>query len=240
MEGNQVPAGNMWRLIGATAVVLAASLPMSGCAHPEVVGTDEGESARPSQSHDDSVLPSYDEDDLSRWQQENLDAAQRELGIVDPPDTHLVRYVTQEEWASAQVDCLTEAGFAAVESGGGMDLTRVPDEQKGPNSPLHRALYACQAEYPVDPRYSVAPNRAQLDVMYSYFVDDLIPCLQGEGVDALDEPPSRSKFIDDSATEGRVVWSPYADAYFMTITSEQWEQLNAVCPSQTPLDRLWN
>ncbi len=184
-------------------------------------------------------LPSYTESDLRAWHQENLGELANQLGISDPPNYEVVRYVSQQEWGSAQASCVNEAGFDARSSGGGIDYTRIPDAQKGPDSPLYQRIYECHALYPVDPRFGQPPTRAQLTVMYTYFVDELMPCLEQMGIQGLATPPSRSAFVEQSETEGFVAWSPYTDSYFLTLSSDEWQRLDASCPSQTPLDRLW-
>jgi len=192
-----------------------------------------------SASVDAGELPTYSQADIEEWNQESLRSAARDLAIEDPPQVSIVRIVSQQEWPEAQRTCLTAQGFDAVASGGGLDLSRIPEAQKGPDSPLNRAVYECQAQYPVDPRYTVAPNRAQLEVMYAYFVDETIPCLAEQGVTSLQEPPSAGAFLDASENAGRVAWSPYADEYFLAVSPGEWEQLDSACPSQVPLDLLW-
>lgn len=140
---------------------------------------------------------------------------------AERPSVDLVRYVTPREWATAQSDCLHEAGFpdVSVMDDGGLQVLGVPDSQK---EALAVAQYVCGVKYAIDPQYTDPFTEDELNSIYVYYVDFLVPCLTGQGYSVADVP-SRGSFVD---SRGR--WSPYESVE--PGTQESWVALNKTCP----------
>lgn len=156
----------------------------------------------------------------ARW---NL-VAQRFPAAVRPEVT-VVGMVEQSDWAGAVAACMVDAGFVDTTAsvGGGIDWGVFPAEQAEAQAV---ALYACEARYPLDPRYSMELNRSQLEYLHYYRVHVLAKCLEGAGV-KVSEPPSLQKFLD-SRSSGED-WTPYSDVPD-SVSETDWNELNRECP----------
>ncbi len=73
--------------------------------------------------------------------------------------------------------------------------------------------YGCFVAYPVDSEYTMQ-SVAQFDLVYDYFQDTLIPCLDEQGY-AISDAPTRLEFrtVWDGFTDPLFpfVWNPYYD-----------------------------
>lgn len=137
----------------------------------------------------------------------NRDIVWEAMGLADakrPPDPD-VEYIGDDEWGAALADCMTDRGFVGyVESGGGIQMgDYTGDEYEA------IAWYLCQATYQYDPRVLGGINASQLDYMYEYNRDTLVPCLEGHGIDVEQAPPRDEATTIDSEFAG---WNPY---YYM-------------------------
>lgn len=138
------------------------------------------------------------------------------------PDADLVRFVLPSEWAEAIAQCMSDAGFqASAEPDGGVKYEEIPEAQGEAQSV---ANYVCSVQYPVDPTYARPLNEEQLDYLYWYFTNELIPCLEEEG-HSVSTAPSRSTFIDQYDSNP---WSPYSDV--AAVSDAAWLAINEKCP----------
>ena len=147
------------------------------------------------------------------------------------PDVTFIRYVQQNEWATIQADCMNAMGFLNVSEtpDGGLASGTVPEAQA---EAYQVASYVCDAEYPLDPKYSIPLTDDRIGVLYDYYVDELTPCLEKEGY-SVTPAPSESTFISSYRSGG---WTPYADINTSFAgTQEEWYRINKVCP-QWPAD----
>ncbi len=188
-------------------------------------------------SSDDSPAPvnSVAASDMSA-RAEYLASLAKSAGIVDPPDVALVRFVSAQEWAAVQIDCLADAGFevSLLADGQGIDTSSLPDAQTVKGGPFQLAQYTCEAMYTIDAAAAAGLDDDQLAVLYDWYVSESVPCLEHQGL-AVAAAPSKPTFIQTYFTsEG---WYPYASVDVMGMDDDQWNALNASCP-QSPPDEL--
>jgi hypothetical protein len=151
----------------------------------------------------------------------------------DLPDVEFVRFVEAADAPSIMVSCLAEQGFiASVGSDGGIFPQDVPADQ---GSALAEAIYRCDAQYPVHPRYYLPPTIEQLQIRYDYYVDSLVPCLRREG-QSLDDPPTWETFVGNYHTRDN--WHPYDEVN--TRNADHHQQLHERCPQEPPWQEVYD
>ncbi len=197
-------------------VLLAALLLLTGCAgDPTPVATALDADARLQKQIDDL------------W-----DAFSRANPTVERPDVPVERIIRQSEWAEVVGDCVQGEGFPDVEIGddGSIGFSTEGDAQR---APYDLAMYVCQARFPLDPRYSAPLDDDALGRLYDFYVDEQVPCLEGQGFD-IPEPPSRQQFIDsyfDYPT-----WIPYAFVMSPEALQSGFDPsaIDNICPQDLP------
>lgn len=152
------------------------------------------------------------------------------LGLKDPPDVPIVRYVDTDEIADVMDACLTEAGFLG-HGDGGYDI---PD---GQGQVFNLAMYVCRMQYPESPNYAWPWGKQQVEIQYDWTVEFVIPCLSDHGYTVTDEVPSRATFVDTWAT------SPYYPFAQISVTENgaglKRAQLERACPQVAPGPVAW-
>jgi len=150
-----------------------------------------------------------------------------------PTDVGLVRFVEPDEYGRVIAQCVRDQGFDATETfDGGVSYGAVPDDQ---TRAQREAIYRCEVQYPLHPRYLQPFTEDQIRTVYRYYVNELTPCLEAEGF-AVGDPPSEETFI---ATYGTAdMWSPY-DSILRGVSPEEWQQINERCPQEPPLEDLY-
>jgi hypothetical protein len=118
----------------------------------------------------------------------------------DPPIVPMKRVVTPSEAEVVYEECMAEAGYLDY----GQSGTTVAVEQSEAGQ---LALYICVAQYPVDPSTFGLFSEAQLEYLYDYFHESLIPCLESSGYEIVDVP-SRADFLRREPAQ-LYAWSPY-------------------------------
>lgn len=148
-----------------------------------------------------------------------LGAEARGLGLSNPPNIDLVRWISPEEWAPSMLGCLAGQGLpVGYTADGGIDSSLVPsDEQPA----LQLAMYSCTAQFTVDPRYSMPLNAEQRGILYDFLTTSYVPCLGGLGIEVA-VPPSRQRFIAAGDDDG---WQPQLGLPRGRVT-----EANAACP----------
>ncbi|ROQ18185.1 MULTISPECIES: hypothetical protein [unclassified Curtobacterium] len=136
------------------------------------------------------------------------------------PAVALVRTVSRQEWATAQAECMAEKGFPQVSAkpDGSIALGSLPNTQAQARAV---ALYECQVEYPLEPKYLADFNDSQLKYLYAYYTGDLAKCLEEHGVQ-VPEAPSEQTFLDK-----RGAWSPYEK---VDVSESRYYELVKACP----------
>jgi hypothetical protein len=191
------------RYIAAFVATIAAAFTLVGCA-PEVSG--------------ESVAS----DDTSYW-----DEFHAQYPDVPKPETTVVRTVDRDEWDQVIAECLHEAGFPDVQADpeGGLSW------QTSQAEAFALAMYVCQAQFPLDPKYDVQVTDEQLGKLYDYLTLVQVPCLEALGFD-IPEAPSKARFVETyfDAPE----WLPYTAVTSPEAPAEAAERAIELCPQNPP------
>ncbi len=167
----------------------------------------------------------------------HLVALREATQVEDPPSTEIVRVIAPDEQPEVWQACMQEAGYeVSVTSDGGLTPPQdLPDDQWGA---YDLANYICHAQYPVDQSLVPQFGTEQVDVLYGYYVEELVPCLQERGFE-VDEPPTietfRASWVsgDEGLHASESTWFPYTAVDAAEISMDEWEAVNAACP-QSP------
>lgn len=175
--------------------LLAAALLLSGCA---TVSAPE---------------PGLTAAELADVHQRELDLTWSRTGLPDelrPPDP-AVQSVHPDDWASYLADCLNAAGFEQYSDQGG-SLAAYEVEQTAEEMDANDlAFYLCQASMNVEGSDDHWLNPAEVDYLYDYYQQMLLPCLALRDLQVVDIP-SHQEFIDWFG-----FWNPY---YALTESSQ--------------------
>jgi hypothetical protein len=141
------------------------------------------------------------------------------------PDVTEVRSVDPSEWGKVMTACLRGEGYdASAAVGGGIASGDIPVSQ---GEAYAIALYKCTVQFPFDPHYYIPLVESQVEFLYRYYVDELVPCLAKSGYEVQD-PPSWTSFRDQFGAEH--AWAPYVSLHLSPTQSAAAE---SKCP-QTP------
>ncbi|MBD7982736.1 hypothetical protein H9623_17840 [Oerskovia sp. Sa1BUA8] len=153
-----------------------------------------------------------------------------QYGVEAPPGTELVRFVAQDQWAQAQVDCLADEGIGARLGGqGGVYFDDVPPEQ---GDIVNQAAYVCAAQYPTDPRTQGKLPRVRAEMQYTHLVETVMPCVRAEGFE-VPEPPSLQTWLGQYyAAAG--AWDPFVIDATSGADSTALDLLYEKCPHDAP------
>lgn len=167
---------------------------------------------------EDSPLPAVTREDLLQewWQSSGLQG--------DPVPVDLVREVSNEEYEAAQIACMTEAGWPPT--GQGLSFGAPPEQAET----LGLALYTCMAQYPTRLAYLQPYDRAQLDLIYDWVLEETVPCYAEQGYDVTDVP-TRDAFAGDYFAT-RTFWTPTRG--LGNLGPQASIQLEETCPRMPP------
>ena len=125
------------------------------------------------------------------------------IELDNAPTVDVVAYLPSAGWGTAVAGCMNAAGYGDYAStAAGMSFP----PRDGTDEAENRALYTCIGEYPVQADFSAYANRAQLEFLYDYFQDSLVPCIEANGYLVPDTAPSREQFLEFTITPR---WHPY-------------------------------
>ena len=166
-------------------LLLACALLLAGCASPAV---------------DDPA-------DVSLRLQHRLDSEfNPRLGGTDRPAATAVRFALPNGWGNLMRVCMKDSGFGAFEYDRFYGFTNA-GEQQVYTGDEGLAWYHCTQELPSYDTVFVEFTDDQLDLLYDYYVEFLVPCLEAIGAEVT-EVPSRQVFADGG--EGQPGWwNPY-------------------------------
>lgn len=139
------------------------------------------------------------------------------------------RVVTGQEWGPLFVDCMVDAGFDvySLDPGG---YAVASDEPVSYTDALRLAEVTCQTSFVVDPRDYGLLSEAQVDYLYDYYKNTLVPCLQLAG-ERIVQPPNHEQF------RANPWWNPYVARYYLDYgTPLPSPELLRRCPPQPPGD----
>lgn len=141
-------------------------------------------------------VPRLTEEEAFASRKRLLDAYREHIGL--PPGEHpeLIRWITMDESALVQAECLRSAGFEATAYPDGSIGRRASADQK---SAADAAFYVCRSQYSIDPRLTGFLDRPEgKEIMYQYVSTWLAPCLQNLGISV--EVPTRETFVANPST----------------------------------------
>lgn len=159
----------------------------------------------------------------ARW----LDQMAEKAGVAN--DVELVRWTSRGmDDATAQATCLEEHGFAAeadpVEGGVAFPMG-VPESQ---SDALNLAIYSCAAQYSLDPIYLQEWTDDQLFLIWDYWEQAFIPCLEAEGIVVnRTNQPSKEAWMAAFHTPERISWWPQET--MMALPEERYEEVSQIC-----------
>jgi hypothetical protein len=211
-----------WSAVVPMLLVLAGA----GC-----TGASENGDVEPAGSADPQLASSPHWDALRDL---NLSKEAEAFGVDVPDAAEFIEYIHPDDFGRVRSQCMREQGFDARETfDGGVSYGRIPDDQ---SEAQRSAAVLCSARYPVHPRFLEPLTEEQVRVIYDYYVDELVACLQREGYDP-GEVPSWETYRDTRGTEDD--WTPY-HALVGDVMSrpDDWQAINEACPQSPPLEAL--
>jgi len=133
--------------------------------------------------------------------------------------------------------CVREFGFAAhAHPGGGIRYDPgVPEAQSGA---LDDAHYVCESRYPLDRQYFGDLSEDQDGILYDYWDQYYIPCMEARGHRVSREgQPSRETFVATIGISESPGWSP--TEVFDALPLEEQEVVADICPPYPPDEHLY-
>ena len=201
-------------MIARAAALVAAALVLSGCA---------------------AVAPPGPTDlEVAEYNERMVQNTWISTGITEifaRPDVEQGAALSIDDWFNAVFACLSANGF----DGFSISYSYATGSSIGDSSgevvtdaAAQLAFYRCAAANPVDVLASgelLSP--AQIDYVYDYYQEWVVPCMIAEGFIVRD-PPTRQDFHDLFGQ-----WSPYWSVH-NTIGGTEVEDLQAVCGADRP------
>lgn len=137
--------------------------------------------------------------DVSLHLQQRLDTAFNPgPGGIDRPAATPVRFALPNGWGNLMRRCMNDGGFDTVGFDREDGFTNV-----GETGDSALAWYQCTQQLPEYDTVYVEFTDEQLDKLYDYYVEVLVPCAGAVGF-AVTEVPSRAAFADGG--EGQAGW----------------------------------
>lgn len=147
--------------------------------------------------------------DVAHFVQQQLDDAWSGDPRHNRPSTVSARFLLPNGWGFAMKQCMIESGFTAFDfdrvSGFTNGLERTSDAgEEG------LAWYYCRSRFPTYDTVFSDLDDAQLDELYLYYRERLVPCLALQGSAVL-KVPTREQFGTGGAGQPGS-WNPYLTA----------------------------
>jgi hypothetical protein len=180
----------------------------------------------PPQPSDDDAIAAFNESMLSMtWQNTGLDT------ITERPRFQQGPALEQSPWLDATFACMTEQGLGnyglGFSPGSGFELYG-PDSSTAQDPSDLLAFYTCVAANALVPDEGFsALSDEQLDYIYDYYQDWLVPCVIMQGYHFTDVP-SRIEF---RALGGQ--WRPFYSVD-ISISGADYEELERLCGAERP------
>ncbi|OFS72220.1 hypothetical protein HMPREF3167_08190 [Trueperella sp. HMSC08B05] len=189
---------------------------LAGCSVPQAQQPDAptsegtGTSEGPSRDWDPKAWeptvtitrPSLTEDEKDQTRKE----VARQF-VTDPelleslPDVPVVAYYDSfREQEKKMAECMTDAGFSAKAlQTGGLSYGKYPELQE---RAFQLAGYTCQMQFPFDPALARDWSAEQVGLVYDYWNEYMIPCLEGYGYATdVSKRPSRESYVQNFFAE---------------------------------------
>lgn len=176
---------------------------------------------------------------LDDYNQNRVDFVAEQGGIPpdERPDVEIVAWVSLAEANEVLAQCVGDKGSAIeVEADGSFVFGTTNDEER---EQIWLDIYTCMAQYPVNPNDTTPYSEEQKEIVADYMLDEHVECLGDLGY-GIEQPPSRDTFLalfDDDMGRGLSPW--YPELVNPPTSSEELEELEAACPANVPLERLY-
>lgn len=205
--------------------------------------TQEGEEVAPEQWDPKewkptvSITPNRLSDaEREAWRKNYLESLADDLD-GPAPDVTLERWVEPNaEWDQAMSECMSDSGFAVEVDNGAIryPMGAPPADQL---TAWNLAWYSCNAQFTPDPDYSQDWTEEQIGLVYDYWDQHFIPCMEAHGVPVnRTQQPSRESYIATFFTPERTWWP---NRYLEGLPESQREQLELTCPPYPPPEVMY-
>lgn len=245
------PLHGQVEFVCVTLLAAAIGLCVSSCSVTEFTGTDFEDGANENiavqdtpeeQDPDNDTIP-YDPN-AGSWVVHELvpveaDFQKRDQVLAsynhylhgDPvPDVPIVKWVRVYEQPKYLVKCLRSKGLdVKLEENGYSFETADPAE----DIRYDKASYWCMAAYPYIEVTTRPLKPEQGRILYKYYVETLIPCLQKAGYNGPFELPSEETFLNQVNSTPR--YSPYNFA----VPEEEYSTAEQKCPERPAYEEIW-
>lgn len=168
--------------------------------------------------------------DAWHYVQTRLDDEWRGDTRFDRPSPVASRFLLPNGWAFAMSECMKDAGYLDFDFSVAEGFTN-GDDRAARSGLEGLAWYSCGQQLPTYDTVFSEPTDDELDMLYDYYRERLIPCLALEGT-AVPSVPTRGQFGDGGA--GRPGWwNPYLTARQPASTAVAAALLDS-CPPYPP------
>lgn len=176
----------------------------------------------------------YTEEERLAWRDEFLAYRAQSEGLANPPEVELVRWTTSlQDMDQALVTCLTESGFPAEMGwdGGVMYTPPVPPDQ---DQALQLASYVCFARYMPIPSIMSDWTDDMLGMVWDYWTEAYVPCLEANGISGMAEPPTRDFYVENFYDDIPGSWMPFQQLANAPISEAERARIAGLCPTYPP------
>ena len=194
------------------ALVVLAVLALSGCATVSLPD------------------PGMSDAEMERYHRLQSDSSWQNTSLADSlrPPAAAKQVVTGEEWAEIVAECMNSAGFDNYRAiDGGLSIEYVSRSADDATAEII-AHFSCNENLWLEGEEEYLLNSAQLDYLYDYYQDVLVPCLSVNKVEIWDQP-TREWFI--GANGG---WNPYYSVESVSWPLLEDQTIFAECPAMPP------
>lgn len=177
------------------------------------------------------TLSRLSEVEREQWRDDHLARLADDLD-GPAPEVPLERWVEPNaEWDHAMSECMAESGFVVEVDGGAIRYPGGPPPAEQ-LSAWDLAWYTCNARFTPDPDYAQDWTEEQIGLVYDYWDQYFIPCMDAHGVTVnRAQQPSRESYVDTFYTSQRTWWP---NEYLETLPDSQRDQVEASCPPFPP------
>lgn len=177
------------------------------------------------------TIPRLSEAERQAWRANYLASMAQDLD-GPAPEVALERWLhPRTESDTVLSDCMTESGFPIEVDAGSVSYPGGPPPAEQ-QSAWSLAWYTCNARFTTDPDYAQDWTEGQIGLVYDYWDQYFIPCMEAHGV-AVNraQQPSRETYISTFFTPQRTWWP---NNYLDILPQAQREELEPVCPPYPP------
>lgn len=158
---------------------------------------------------------------------------------IEVEDIEPVRWATTlRESGELLAECLREEGITQAQADVTGGIHYEPGIGPEQEDSWHQAYIRCIARYPVNPELSAQPTEEQWGLMWEYWDEYFVPCMEAEGFEVSREGQGTKESFVAAMTAGQgQPWYP-TETFDVLPISEQ-ERLVDVCPPMPPARALY-